>query len=128
MRLIIAFLAMAFSAELLATDLYTGAYQFSGVNHTAVMGFNTDRINFEYDLDDGTISAGPRYYLAFQNIEIGALFMFTNGPTDDSRSIDIEGGFSLAPQPYLKVGSEVFGIVKLNESNKAAIQVGFKLF
>ena len=123
-------IALLFSTAF-ASDLYVDAYRFDSVTHTGRIGLMGDHWQTEYSLESGAIGVGYRQYLEFQNIELGALFLLTNKHEQggvDGRMVDIEGGFELMPQPYIKVGSELFGILKLDEANKAVFQVGFKLY
>jgi hypothetical protein len=114
-----------------SADIYAEAYRFDEVNHTGVLGFQGDHFGGEISVSDGKVSLTNRQYLEFTNIEIGVSFELSNGHQSDAvgyRVIDIEGGWHLMPQPYIKVGSELFATVKLDESNSPVIAVGFKLF
>lgn len=114
-----------------SADLYGEAYRFDAVNHTGVIGIQGDHWGAEISAETGDFSVTNRQYLEFTNIEIGVAFELSNSHEDgaiDYRMIDIEGGNYLMPQPYVKVGSDWFVSVKLDESNTPVLSAGFKLF
>ena len=115
----------------LATDIYVDAFRFADQNYTGKAGLAIGDYNVEYSFSDSTFAIGERKYISFTNIEIGVQGMITNKVNSealDKRVIDIEGGYYATINPYFKAGSNLFVMVKLDESNKAVVQVGFNLF
>lgn len=128
-KLTISFLLFASFA--CANDLYFDAYRFDSQNYTGMMGAAIGDYNVEYSFSDGSAAIGGRKYMAFTNIEIGIQGMVSNSVAPGSKNhrvVDIEGGWHATMNPYFKAGSDLFVTVKLDESNKAVIQVGFKLY
>ena len=128
LTLVLAVLTSFASAEV---SFHGDAYRFAETNYTGVMGLRGNHWGGELSLEDGGVSIENRQYLAFTNIEIGAIFEVTNSVQPnyiDNRVVDIEGGLYGILQPYVKVGSEMFFVVKLDETNTPAISVGFRLF
>lgn len=130
-NLILVTLLTILTSSVFATDLYVDAYRFSDVNHTGKLGMSTGDYNVEYSFDDGTFAIGERKYMSFTNIEFGVQLMITNKVNPeaiDHRVIDVEGGLHATVNPYFKAGSDLFLMVKLDESNEFVLQVGFNLF
>lgn len=114
-----------------AADLYVDAYRFDDISHTGVMGINGARFGAEISAYDGSLSLTHRSYLEFTNIEIGAEFELTNSVDSnafDGRMLSVEGGYFLIPKPYIKVGSDLFAIISIDESNAPILKVGFNLW
>ena len=120
------FLILILSApSVFAADIYADAYRFGDQNHTGAVGIQSEHWGSEIDAMTGGISLINRQYLEFTNIEIGARFELSAwSPADGSRTV----GVDIHATPYLKVGSDLFGVIKLDKSNKAVVSVGFKLF
>jgi hypothetical protein len=133
MKQLIAIMFLSMSSLLaFSADFYADVYRFGDINHTGTVGIQEDHWGAEFLSESGSgLSITNRQYLEFTNIEIGVSFELSNGHQDDAldyRVIDIEGGWYFMNHPYIKVGSELFAIVKLDESNSPVISVGFKIF
>jgi hypothetical protein len=131
MKTLLLALTITLSSIAGAADFYAEAYRFDDVNHTGVLGVQGDRWGGELSLYDGGLSLTHRSYLEFTNIEIGSEFELTNKAHKDAldyRVIDIEGGYSLISKPYIKVGSNIFAILSIDETNAPILKVGFNLW
>lgn len=129
--LILTLIATLSTLAMADTSIYADAFRFADQNHTGVIGIQGDHIAAEVSVSDGSFSVSTRKYLEFTNIEIGSIIELTNSVMDgakDYRVIDIEGGLHLVTAPYIKVGSEWFALLKLDETNSPVLSVGFKLF